>query len=290
MVAMSGCSGLMTRQSSLRSRLCFCRNDRAWDDPIINAVQQVLNHTSRHARVGLKFAGAGVESHATGAIGSLAHIQVCVLEMKNPGTKEPSLVIVKSELLPLMKKDIFFNWIKSNYRKDDCEESKPKEAEESLFPVTEDEDMEDGDVPFGLLRMFQLMMSSKSELFGQTRTGDDELHLLASGAFGNVFLTKDDSVVKLSRHGRRACLQAEEFAPLSSASSQRIGRRSLSVCSGLLRLSRHQMPHERRRRQLQTRWSMQREACSSPTLRLLGFLRFQGIKHHTKAGVGRNGA
>jgi hypothetical protein len=285
----------------------FYRNDKAWEDLIINAVQQVLNHTSRYVRVGLNFAGAGVASHATGAIGSLAYIQVYVLELKNPGTKEPSLAIVKSKLLPLMKKDTFSKWIKTNHRDDESDKVKPEEAEKILFPVTNDEDERDADpeevrkpaaieynggdiedgaaansevngddanvdenvnrarndeidadleedrkpaarennggdieddaaddsdlddggagndteddddsVPFGLLTMFQLMMSSKSELFGQTRTSDDDLQLLASGAFGNVFLARNDddsqSVVKLSRHGRRAYLRAEGFA------------------------------------------------------------------------------
>jgi hypothetical protein len=191
----------------------FYRSDKAWEDLIINAVQQVLNHTSRYVRVGLNFAGAGVESHATGAIGSLAYIQVYALELKDPGTTAPSLAIVKSELLPLMKKDIFSQWIEKNSRDDDeSDKMKPDEVTRILFPVTNDEDTKDDDVPFGLLTMFQLMMSSKSELFGQTRTSDDDLQLLASGAFGNVFLTKDNSVVKLSRHGRRAYLRAEEFA------------------------------------------------------------------------------
>jgi hypothetical protein len=99
----------------LRSKLSI-ENDKAWDALIINSVQQVLNHTSRYVQVGLNFAGAGVESHATGAIGSLAYIQVYRLELKNPETTDTRLNIVKSELWPLMNKDTFEKWMKTNHR------------------------------------------------------------------------------------------------------------------------------------------------------------------------------
>jgi hypothetical protein len=185
----------------------FYRPDKAWNDLITNAVQQVLNHTSRYVRVGLNFAGAGVESHATGAIGSLAYIQVFRLELKDPGTEETCLKIVKSELLPLMDKESFEHWMEGLHPGYGSENSK---AVQHMFPQ-KDEAPEGA--PFGLLMMYQLMVSSKSELFGQVHAAKaNSLQLLASGAFGNVFLGKENTVVKFSRHGREAYLSAEAFA------------------------------------------------------------------------------
>jgi hypothetical protein len=142
----------------------FYRNDKAWDELMINAVQQVLNHTSRYVRVGLNFAGAGVKSHATGAIGSLAYIQVYRLELEKPGTEETCLKIVKSELLPLMDKSTFEIWMRANQRV--AEDVDLGGALDHLFSEEGRLFSKEDEVPFGLLAMYQLMMSSKSELFG----------------------------------------------------------------------------------------------------------------------------
>jgi hypothetical protein len=188
----------------------FYRKDKSWKELIVNAAQQVFNHTSRYLRVGLNFAGAGVNSHATGVIGSLAYIQVYALRLTNVGTPVVDVECVKSDLLPLMSKTNFKRWVKANHR-DGEEDGKSEimEAERTLYPCHEKED----NVPYGLLLMLQLMLSSKSELFGQTllKIGDD-LSLLASGTFGNVFLMNDDTVLKLSWHGRASYLKAEGLA------------------------------------------------------------------------------
>ena len=184
----------------------FYRADKSWEELIINAVQQVFNHTSRYLRVNLNFAGAGVDSHATGVIGSLAYLQIYRLELKKVGTPDVSVVCVRSALLPLMSKENFLRWVQSNHPDKKGEQSKIKSSENILYSAPED------NVPYGLLAMLQLMTSSKSELFGQTRDSGDGLSLLASGAFGNVYLKNDGTVVKLSRHGRASYLRAEGLA------------------------------------------------------------------------------
>jgi hypothetical protein len=184
----------------------FYGSDKDWKSLVINAVQQVFNHMSRYLTVGLNFAGAGVETYATGVIGSLAYIQVYRLELNDVGTEHVHVKCKKSSMLPLMSKDTFSEWVKANPR--NREEHRADGAMKKLYDEYPDPD----DVPLGLLVLLQLMLLSKSELFGQTCNDDSNLELIASGTFGNVFRTKDNTVVKLSRHGRKAYLRAEGSA------------------------------------------------------------------------------
>jgi hypothetical protein len=185
----------------------FYRSDKNWESLVMNAVQQVFNHTSRYLTVGLNFGGAGIESHATGVIGSLAYVQVYRLELKDVGTERVHVKCIKSSMLPLMSQDVFSKWVKANPRSN--EENRAEGALEKLYP-NGSPDRED--VPLGHLVLLQLMTLSKSELFGQTCNDDSNLQLVGSGSFGNVFRTNDGKVVKLSRHGRKAYLRAEGYA------------------------------------------------------------------------------
>jgi len=84
-------------------------------DMIDEQREQLLSHLGDHVERVMDFGGGvGVPTFVTGVIMGLAHVQILQLHFLEAGTPESRLELHASRLLPLMTKENFQRWYKSN--------------------------------------------------------------------------------------------------------------------------------------------------------------------------------
>jgi len=191
------------------------RTEGNWRHMVDSGMQQVLAHTSKYVYMGAIAGGVGANAHASGAIATLAYIQVVRLKLQKMETGEPELVLERTKMLPLMTKKNFREYCKANLRA----MSKPEEGlEAQLYGDAE----ASSEIEPGFLSLGQIVTAPSSELFGHPlasyafENGDETTlgSVLGFGTFANVYsICKNgkacDRVAKISRFGRKQSLESE---------------------------------------------------------------------------------
>ena len=190
------------------------RTDKDWSGVLENAIRQILAHTSKYVSISAMAGGVGANSHASGAIGTLAYILVLRLKVEKMETGEPDLVFESTKMLPLMTRENFIKYCKANPRP----RSEPKFVglENDLYG----EEVRSSEILTGFLAMSQIVTASSSELFGHplvsyanenaSENKDTLGSVLGFGTFANVYSIRGkDCVAKISRFGREESLKAE---------------------------------------------------------------------------------
>jgi hypothetical protein len=174
--------------------------------------------------------GWGIDARATGVILTAAYVKIVQLELKDMGTRAAKLVQRETKCLPLMSKLDFERWVKGR-------ESKWKSLKLELYGEETSSVNSDianvgaGEVPPGLVALWNLMTSSRKDIVGPSHrnVSGELIALVGFGAFATVHTTENNKhIVKVSRYGATAALNREAFVLQELKKDQRAGTLGLS--------------------------------------------------------------
>jgi Protein kinase domain len=186
--------------------------------PLVNimgqGMDQLLRHQAKQLLYAFGFGGTGVDSHCTGIVMTLVHIEVIQLRFT---LESFEFDLLSTGKLPLFPKDCIeeklVNWKCSN-SKDKQEEIKKFLVE--LFPESADGNASGNSsgIPKGLVMLWKLLNTSSADLFKDycdgghyvAEGGGEQYALgvcLGSGAFGDVYSVVDsqEHVIKVAKSG-----------------------------------------------------------------------------------------
>ena len=174
---------------------------------------QELSHLAKHIYVGFNFVGVGADTMATGIYLTVTHVRFTRLKLANMGTPDAKLVLYQSSIMPLLSQENFKKYVKAGCQKF------PKEWESlrnEMYGTSEQPQQDDGSatvsVPSGLVALFNIMTTSRVDLFGPSGfTSNDIDELLGTGSFASVHSVPnyENVVVKLSRYGASEWIENE---------------------------------------------------------------------------------
>ena len=173
---------------------------------------QNLCHMSKSVAVGFNFAGVGVNTHATSVGGTLCFVTVYQLQLSEAGTPNADLSLKSTDVMPLFSPEIIDSWYGSDPPKSAANRESIAKVKKRLYPDNGASHDSSDDVQLGFKALWQLFGMSHASLFGpEWKKASPGLGtLLGSGTFGSVYkyqhLAYDDSVVKVSRFGRRKAI------------------------------------------------------------------------------------
>ena len=174
---------------------------------------QKLSHLAKHLYVGFNFVGLGTDTMATGMFLTVTHVQFTQLKLVNMGTPDAKLVLHQSSTMPLLSLENFTKYVKAGSEKfpQDWEQLK-----QEMYGTGEQPQQVDGSattsVPSGLVALFNIMTTSRADLFGPSGfTSRDVDELLGTGSFASVHSVPnyENVVVKLSRYGASELIENE---------------------------------------------------------------------------------
>ena len=168
----------------------------------IEALNQGLSHVAEVLYPAVEL-GPGFPAHAIFVVGTVLHVQVYKLVLKDPGTRDAKLELEASKYLPLLPQDCYKRYIESDSRhKDDSSVFCRKLYDQ---PDTNENDKETA----GIAALAKLMRSSQGSLIRLDHPSLKVAQLLGSGTFGLVLDIGNCHVLKLSRCGNRSDLAYE---------------------------------------------------------------------------------
>jgi Protein kinase domain len=199
---------------------------------LCGAENQIVSQTAKHLGIGFNFKGIGVDTRATGIVLSPAYLKIIQLRLINVGTPSVEVQLYATKCLPLLPKEQFLSWI---------EHSKQKDHWSEIVQYNDNED-----VPSGLVALWNIMTSSRTDLFGPPsfeKDNDVLGEMIGYGAFSTIHRSKtsSDVVIKVSRYGARSQLdrEAEVLGQLKDIDgiSQLIGLNDIDVTVSELRMT-----------------------------------------------------
>lgn len=176
----------------------------------VQCLNQGLSHAAKSLVPPLNL-GPGVPAQCTFVVGSTVYARVFKLMLISPGTPKARVVLKQSEFFPLVPKDCFDRF----YRSDQRHEANV----EAFTKIVFNKDL----TPDHAFKAFgKLMTSWREELVGMDKSVVPG-HLLGNGTYGTVLATEDKNMVlKLSRYGRAAYL-LDELAALQVLGAKKQG-------------------------------------------------------------------
>jgi hypothetical protein len=184
-------------------------------DMLNEARDQTLSHLSKALLQCLNYCGAGIPTHATGVIVTFAFVQVMKLELIDPGTSRARVILVQSELFPLLSPHNFDRWFKSDEARWKLEghQAAIQEVRGRLYDPDGKGGVDESGTPLGIKALWQLMNVPRAKLVGPAweTLSEDLGPLLGQGTFAMVhnYTPKDGAVIKVSRFGRVQHLEQE---------------------------------------------------------------------------------
>jgi len=197
--------------------------------------EQLLSHLGDHVERAMDFGGGvGVPTFVTGVIMGLAHVQILQLHLLEVGTPECRLELHATRLLPLMTKENFQRWYKSNilYQKFASEwkeltmllypakdvpirrtkNSNPAATlDQVLLASSEREFVDNQGILLGWKALLSVMTASAQDLTEEFDKDNGNLgRMIGGGAYANVFrVSSATSVRKVSNYGQNYHIQNE---------------------------------------------------------------------------------
>lgn len=172
---------------------------------LLEAMDQVIGHLSKRLRSAFDFGGVGVDCKATGAVMTLAHIEIVQLSLCGMGSADARLELSSTEKRPLFSKEVVTKLLGAT----DNDMKAPPFLEE-LFPEGKEATSVCSE---GMDALFQILLCETDELFTpywrnnaryeSTMPNNKTYELqkrLGAGAFGTVYSVEDvpNMVVKAS--------------------------------------------------------------------------------------------
>jgi len=203
-------------------------------DMIDEGREQLTSHLADHVERAMDFGGGvGVPTFVTGVVVGLSHVQILQLHFLEAGTPESRLELHATRLLPLMTKENFQRWYKSNilyqkfasqweeltmllYPAKDMPMHRTKTRNSAavldnvLLASSEREYVDDQGILLGWKALLAIMTASSQYLTEAFDKDNGNLgRMIGGGGYSNVFQVSANSVRKVSSRGRNYHIQNE---------------------------------------------------------------------------------